>query len=160
MRRSYVIVVDTRAQLPLLFRRIIHIGGRGRILKTERRKLDAGDYALAEAPRGMVVERKGSISEIAKNMLDTADKGRQARAFDKLCERSSAPILLVEQTIGELMRPTKYAPEPLAALDALLLESLRRNISLWFVGNCRMPARRRLVGNLVARAMIVYAENT
>lgn len=127
-------------------------------METRRQTLAVGDYCLKGAETLAVIERKGSISEIAKNMLDRQDLARQLRAFDRLSAACEYPILLVEQTVGELLRPTKYAPDPGRAIDELFRWLAHYRIHLWLVGQCRLPARRRLVGELVLRALVAYLE--
>jgi len=158
--RKVTVLVDSREQKPLLFPKIMVVGGRGRQIITETVKLAAGDYMLDTRGlvRGVIVERKASISEIFNNMLDPKDRGRQKRAFDKLVTACDYPILLVEGTVGSLSRVTKYAPDPALALDALLRETMVRGIHLWFVGECGMPAKRRQVGELIVRAMLAWQE--
>ena len=65
------IQVDTREQFPLLFPAIIQIGHPELTykkipiaVKTERVKLDCGDYRLKEYPTDCIVERKASQLEI------------------------------------------------------------------------------------------------
>jgi len=159
--RKVTVLVDSREQKPLLFPKIMVAGGRGRQIVTETVKLGAGDYMLKSYLHDgpcVIVERKASISEIFNNMLDPKDSRRQKRAFDKLVTACDYPILIIEGSVGSLSRVTKYAPDPALALDALLRETMVRGIHLWFVGECGMPAKRRMVGELIVRAMLAWQE--
>jgi hypothetical protein len=157
MKGVITIIADTREQKPLLFPRTIRLQGGARLLKVVRSKLDLGDYAIQGAEGGCVIERKGSIAEISKNTLDGRDAARQRAAFDRLAQ-AAAPIILIEQSVGDLMRVNKYAEDPGLAMDILLREAMSRGIQVWFVGNCGMPSKRRMVGELVARAMVAHLE--
>lgn len=152
------VIVDTREQRPLMFPKVVVIGGKGRLVKVVSRKLDAGDYALAGAEDVCVVERKGSISEICKNM-SCFDSARQNSSFERLA-KVRHPVILVEQTLGDLLRPSKYAPNPAESLDALFAMIIAHGILPWLVGNCDLPAKRRIVGELVLRLMVAYKESS
>lgn len=158
MRREITVLVDTREKLPILFPETLVIRGKGRIVTVRRKTLRVGDYKLQGAERQVVVERKGSLPEIAKNMLDSNDRIRQFAAFDRLAAAAEYPILLLERTPGHLLRPSTYAPDPGRAVDALLEATMSRGIHLWLVGQCSLAAKRRLVGELLLRAMVVFVE--
>ena len=105
------IQVDTREQFPLLFPAIIQIGHPELTykmipiaVKTEQIKLDCGDYRLKEYPVECIVERKASQLEIYKNLNDSHDRIRQAKAFRKLVASCEHPVLLVEASPQELFR--------------------------------------------------------
>lgn len=155
-KRQIEIVIDSREKVPLLFPATLRVNDVGRVLATSRSTLQTGDYSLAGSPTGCVVERKGSISEIASNLL-SPDKARQLRAFDRLAS-CACPILVVEQAPSDFLRPSKYVPDPAAALDALLSALLPRRIAFWPVGNCAAPTRRRLLGELLAHVMVCWEE--
>ena len=113
------IQVDTREQYPLLFPAMIQIGDPEltyRMLpiavKTERVKLDCGDYVLKEYPRECIVERKASQLEIYKNLNDSHDRIRQAKAFRKLVAGCNHPLLLVEASPGELLGNDPHIKNP------------------------------------------------
>lgn len=156
--RRATVLVDTREQLPLLFPRTIKVDGKGRLIQVQKVRLEAGDYALKGAEHAVIIERKGSASEVCKNMLDLDDRRRQLAAFDRLAAACRLPILLLEGTPGHLLSESRYAPDPGRAFDALVRELMRRGIHLWLVGQCKLPARRRLVGELCLRLLLAGAE--
>ena len=103
------IQIDSREQYPLLFPAMIQIGHPEltykkipvRIIK-EVLKLDCGDYRLKEYPTDCIVERKASQLEIWKNLNESHDRIRQAKAFRRLVASCEHPVLLVEASPQEL----------------------------------------------------------
>lgn len=161
MQREYTILIDTREQTPLSFpthlplldpnrppsSRIsltIRVGGRSQ-------KLDAGDYALAGYEKVCLVERKGSIRELAKNCL-TADRTRFVAALDRLRASCLYPYLLVEGSLAEMAQDGSV-PDWWTAFDSLQRLLLERNIGLLLMPN-KGTIQRRLIGECVARLLV------
>jgi hypothetical protein len=78
---DYTVIVDTREQRPWQFERSVV------------RKLDEGDYAIAELPpHTLAIERKGSLTEWHANVLDKS--GRFRRMLDRLTAYQHAAVIL------------------------------------------------------------------
>lgn len=161
MRREYTILTDTREQTPLSFPShlplldpnrqpqsrtslTVKLGGR-------TQKLDAGDYALEGYERVCLVERKGSIRELAKNCL-TADRTRFIAALDRLRAACLHPYVLVEGTLTDMAQDPNV-PDWWTALDSLQRLLLERNIGLIFLPN-KGAIQRRMIGEWVARLLV------
>lgn len=158
MQRRIIVRVDTREKTPFLFPGAVKVNGQGRIIEVERTCMKTGDYCLAQHPTWCVIERKASAREIARNFLNPHDKARQLRALDRLAAMAY-PILVIERTAGALLtRPDLTYPDPGMAIDELLAALIERRIQLWLVGSCTRPSQRRYVGELLVRAMVMYAE--
>lgn len=150
-QRALTIVADTREQNPLIFPRLLVIDGVGRLLTVARKTMQTGDYTIEGYEAECCVERKATLSEIANNLL-TADRNRALTALQRLAAIPH-PLLVVEQGPGALIRPSKYAPNPAEALDALMRVLANLHIPLWLIGNCTLPASRRNAGELIVRWM-------
>jgi hypothetical protein len=81
MASPYTILVDSRERRPWQFERSI------------TRKLDEGDYALAELPPKLfAIERKATPTEWHGNLLDKS--GRFRRELDRLKAYATAAVIL------------------------------------------------------------------
>jgi len=117
-----------------------------------------GDYMLLDGPT--VVERKGSVNEVATNLL-TADRARQLASFDTLAANCKYPVLLMENSPTEFrpkMRvqrgPRRVILDAREAWDALLLAMRTRGIQLLVLGPARTPVQRRNLGDRVLRLLV------
>lgn len=133
-------------------------GGRPRrlIVRTKDAELETGDYALEGHEHVCLVEKKGSLGELTKNLL-SRDYQRAIAAFERLSTACRCPYLLICAGAGDLHRPTKYAPNPAATLDALAVVVARYGLRLLHVGQTRMPGPRRRAGEIVLRLMLAHA---
>ncbi len=158
------VCVDTREQYPLLFPEIIQIGHpelTHRMIpiavKTERIKLDCGDYLLKEYPRECIVERKASQLEIYKNLNDSNDRIRQAKAFRKLVASCSHPLLLVEASPGELFGNDPHIKNPEIVAHRLSLAIAKYGFHVIFLPwKSRNSDTRRKAGTLLLHLMMGY----
>lgn len=89
---KYVIVRDTREQNPWSFEESDFCSG------VVDSALPTGDYSLAGMEDFFLVERKGSVAELAKNVLEK----RFEREMGRLAEIPHA-FVVCEFTVGELM---------------------------------------------------------
>jgi len=158
------IQVDTREQFPLLFPAIIQIGHPELTHKmipiavtTERTKLDCGDYRLKEYPTECIVERKASQLEIWKNLNESHDRIRQAKAFRKLVASCSHPVLLVEASPQELLGndPRIKNPELVAHRLSLAIAKYGFNV-IFLPWKSRCANTRRKAGHLLLHLMMGY----
>lgn len=159
------IQVDTREQYPLLFPELIQIGHPELTYKmipiavtTQRIKLDCGDYRLKEYPAECIVERKASQLEIYKNLNDSHDRIRQAKAFRKLVAACAHPLLLVEASPLELFKSDKHIKNPEIVAHRLSLAIAKYGFHVIFLPwKSRCGATRRKAGHLLLHIMMGYA---
>lgn len=152
-RRELLVWQDTREKRPFLFPRVLLVEGTARLVRVVKHRMDYGDYALVDRAHVCAIERKGSMREIATNLCDPRDAARQVRAFQRLAA-CRVPILVVESTPCDLLRPTAELPAPGDVITRLFLAAHRYGLRVWFVGSCGQPSRRRAVGELILRAML------
>lgn len=160
--RTVTVLIDSRENYPLLFpqRLRLWVAGKPRLVrvKTEKRTLKTGDYLLAARPNGCVIERKGSISEIARNLLDPKDKSRASAAFSRLA-KCELPVLLLDMTPSDMYRPSRHLQNPEPVIDALWQLASRLKLMVVWGGYCKPPEQRRLLGNNLLRMMLWHMLN-
>lgn len=158
------IQVDTREQFPLLFPDIIQIGHPELTyrmipiaVKVEKIKLDCGDYRLKEYPKDCIVERKASQLEIFKNLNESLDRVRQAKAFRKLVASCNHPVLLVEASPQELLGNDPRIKNPEIVAHRLSLAIAKYGFHVIFLPwKSRCAATRRKAGHLLLHLMMGY----
>ena len=158
------IQIDSREQYPLLFPNMIQIGDPELTykmipiaVKTERIKLDCGDYRLKKYPAECIVERKASQLEIYKNLNDSHDRIRQAKAFRKLVASCEHPVLLVEASPQELFRSDPHIKNPEIVAHRLSLAIAKYGFHVIFLPwKSRCGATRRKAGHLLLHLMMGY----
>ena len=158
------IQIDTREQFPLLFPAIIQIGHPELTykmipiaVKHERIKLDCGDYRLKEYPAECIVERKASQLEIWKNLNDSHDRIRQAKAFRKLIASCTHPVLLIEASPQELFGKDPHIKNPELVAHRLSLAIAKYGFHVIFLPwKSRSAATRRKAGTLLLHLMMGY----
>lgn len=158
------VCADTREQYPLLFPEIIQIGHPELTyrmipiaVKVERVKLDCGDYVLKEYPRECIVERKASQLEIYKNLNDSHDRIRQAKAFRKLVAGCNHPLLLIEASPGELLGNDPHIKNPEIVAHRLSLVIAKYGFHVIFLPwKSRCSNTRRKAGHLLLHIMMGY----
>ena len=163
MKKEWTIVQDTREKKPLKFpanlkvlddsapphkQRIVTVR-----LHTVQDKLEAGDYLLRGHEGKTIIERKGSLREIAKNCLNEKDRIRFIKAITKLKEACDQPIVMLEGTPLEMERPCKNVPHPAAAIDAFMRLMKEYKIELILLPG-KTYSHRRACANWVARMLI------
>lgn len=159
--RSVTVCVDSREKNPLIFPSSIEVHPQGTTRRlrifTEVRKLDAGDYALKEAPAGAGIERKASLEELCTNFC-TKDWKRQRSALYRLITTYQIPYLLIEASPKQLVTQsphTKILPSSmLTRLCSLThpLESLP--VHLLFAGSSHSVTSRLALGYLIAHILV------
>lgn len=156
---------DTREQFPLLFPAIIQIGHPELTHKMipiavnhERIKLECGDYRIKEYPTDCIVERKASQLEIFKNLNESHDRIRQAKAFRKLIASCAHPVLLVEASPQELLGNDPRIKEPEIVAHRLSLAIAKYGFHVIFLPwKSRCAGTRRKAGHLLLHLMMGYA---
>ena len=163
LKREYVILQDTREKKPLLFpetilmldetkppwfRRTVRVR-----LRVEKFPLKTGDYCLLGHESVGLVERKGSLREVAGYCLTKDGCRRFASQVDRLKEEAALPYLLLEGTPMDLLRATKYVEKPGLAMDSFQRFLLNQEIPLILLPAATTTARKA-VGEWVARLLI------
>ena len=159
------IQIDTREQYPLLFPAFIQIGHPELTykmipiaVKEQRVKLACGDYRLAEYPTDCIVERKASQLEIFKNLNDSIDRIRQAKAFRRLAASCEYPILLVEASPQELLGNNPRIKNPELVAHRLSLAIAKYGFHAIFLPwKSRCANTRRKIGHFLLHLMMGYA---
>ena len=163
MKKEWTIIQDTREKKPLKFpanlkvlddnfppckQRMVTVR-----LHTVEEKLEAGDYLLRGHEGDTIIERKGSLREIAKNCLNEKDRVRFIKALVKLKDACTNPVLMLEGTPLLMERPCQNVPNPACATDALM--RLMKEYKIEFI---LLPgttySHRRACANWVARMLI------
>lgn len=156
--------IDTREQYPLLFPAIIQIGHPELTyknipitVKQEKTKLNCGDYCLKEYPAECIVERKASQLEIWKNLNESHDRIRQAKAFRRLVASCEHPVLLVETSPQELFSNDPHIKNPELVAHRLSLVIAKYGFHVIFLPwKSRCAATRRKAGTLLLHLMMGY----
>ena len=171
--RSITVLIDNREKDPLPMPAFIP-WFLGRELKphiikitTKASKLGAGDYAIEGNHQFAIIERKGSLRELASNFL-SADWPRFQKAIEKFVDATDHPILLVEGGYSDL---TSYSgvspqasrfqlPDPHCVLDILNRIVVRYNLQLTITGPTNTIAQRRMVGEFALRMLLNHTYET
>ncbi|MGD2065673.1 MAG: hypothetical protein PVI43_00705 [Candidatus Bathyarchaeota archaeon] len=154
--------IDTREQIPMLFPELIKIGDPELTynslpigVKVEKAKLDYGDYRLKEYPDICVFERKASQLELYKNMNESRDRIRQAKAFRKLATQCKFPYLLIECSPAELLANDARVKNPELLVHRISLAIAKYNLRALFIPwRSRDANIRRKVGCLMIHLML------
>ena len=157
--------IDTREKYPLLFPDIVKIANPERSylmlpiqVVTQHIKLDSGDYRLKEYPTDCIIERKASQLEIFKNLTESHDRIRQAKAFRRLSGACKYPFLLIEASAGELLSTNKFVRNPEVVPHRLSLAIAKYGFNVMFLPwKSRCATTRRKVGTLLVHLMLGYA---
>ncbi len=157
--------IDTREKFPVLFPETIFIAHPEMSFKQipiavaqEHVALPFGDYRLAEYPDLCVFERKASQLELFKNLMDSHDRIRQAKAFRKLVCGCKAPYLLIEASPSELLTVGSHVqyPEMLCNRLALAIAKYKLNV-IFLPWKSRNANTQRKMGTLMLHIMLGWA---
>lgn len=165
MNRSWTILQDDREKTPLLFpsnmvmlddahvpcdRRSCTVS-----LTVVKKRLPTGDYALKDFESRVLIERKKHLPELFSNLLTPTGRERFVKACDRLRSECTHPILILEGTIGHLVRTARAQldVDPWLVVDALHRICLERRIQILYLP-AATPEQRRSVGEEVARLLI------
>ena len=162
---NYIILVDNREKIPLLFpshivmlcRNCVPHARKARTIQvtTEPAHLKTGDYALQGNLARILVERKRDFSELARNCLTLDGRRKFSDECKRLANECDHPVLLVEGSIPQLLRTYRpYTNEsPWLAVDAY-----QRLCLEWGIETVYLPssstAQRRVVGEFIAHLLI------
>ena len=162
---AVTVLTDSREQFPILFPDTVKIAHPERSflmlpiqVKTQKVKLDAGDYTLKGYEKYCIFERKASQLEIYNNLEDSLDRIRQAKAFRRLSGACRDPYLLIEASAGELLSNNPRIKNPEIVPHRLSLAIAKYGFNVIFLPwKSRNPATRRKVGTLMVHIMLGYA---
>lgn len=161
--KTLVVQVDSREKRPLLFPTTLKTWNRNKEelvrVQTERVKLDAGDYRLRGHEDRAVIERKGSVRELAQNLL-TADQKRQGRAFRKLAEACEFPYLFLHTTATSLLAANEFNKDPERLVQKLAWVLGKFGFQFVLVPLTSSTASRRLVGSVALNLLVGHVEST
>ena len=163
MKKQWTIIQDTREKKPLKFPANLKVlddsypPHKQRMLTvrlhTVKDKLEAGDYLLQGHEGETIIERKGSLREIAKNCLNEKDRIRFIKSLKKLQSACTHPVLMLEGTPLEMERPCQNVPNPACAIDALMRLMREYKIEMILLPG-KTYSHRRACANWVARMLI------
>jgi len=155
--KEVTVQIDTREKQPFVFPATVTVWVKNKPqmlrVRTERVKLAAGDYRLKEAQDKGVIERKGSVRELAQNLL-SGDQYRQGRAFRKLRESCSHPYLFLHTAAISLLGSSAFNPEPERLVQKLAWAVDKFGLHLVIVPLASSVASRRLVGKVALNLML------
>lgn len=157
-----VVLTDSREKCPMLFPSTVFIAHPELTykqipigVKTEVKKLDFGDYALKGFESLCAFERKATQLEIYKNLNDSHDRVRQAKAFRRLATSCKYPYLLVEASPAELLSNDPRIKNPEIVVHRLGLALAKYNFRALFIPwRSRDTNVRRKIGTLMAHIML------
>lgn len=159
--KKLVIEIDTREKRPLPFPSFLRTPSETFAIQTIRVRLPEGDYRLKAYPDVCIIERKGSVEELAKNLL-TWDNKRQGRAIAKLIAACSNPYLLIEAPVSSISmpppHPERFAYDPIYLVHALTTMIARTRLSVLWVGRTQSQSTRSRIGELVASLLLAHAK--
>ena len=115
--------------------------------------MKTGDYCLLGHEKTVLIERKGSLSEIAGYCLTKDGHRRFTSQVCRLKDEAALPYLLLEGTPIDLQRPTKYVEKPGLALDSFQRILNQKEVPLILLPSATTTARKA-VGEWAARLMI------
>lgn len=156
------VLIDSREKIPMLFPDTVFIAHPELTykkipiqVKVERTKLEFGDYTLKGYENICTVERKASALEIHKNLNESHDRIRQAKAFRKLTSSCEFPYILVEASPGELMKTDARIKNPELVAHRLGLALAKYRLHALFIPwRSRSTTIRRKVGTLMIHIML------
>ncbi len=126
------------------------------MVTTQKKTMPVGDYILEGFGDTCIIERKGSIGELANNLLGD-DHKRAMAAFGRLADATSHPYLLLECTAAQLRTRSRWVQEPERIVDALAALIEKFGFRLLLCGKCVDVVQKRTVGELVLRIMLAHA---
>tara|TARA_Y100001938_G_scaffold135254_1_gene196688 strand:- start:3288 stop:3809 length:522 start_codon:yes stop_codon:yes gene_type:complete len=163
MNKDWTLVQDTREKKPLLFPANIRLLDDATLptskktklvrIHTVKEALTTGDYLLKGFERCTIIERKGSLREVAQNCLTKKDRPRFVECLKRMRDACEDPVLMLEGTPLEMTKVNRYVPEPAAAVDALMRLLNEYGIRLFLLPT-QTASHRRASGEWALRLLI------
>ena len=122
-------------------------------LRVEKHPLKTGDYCLLGHEKTALIERKGSLREVAGYCLTKDGCRRFTSQVDRLKDEAALPYLLLEGTPMDLLRPTLHVEKPGLAMDSFQRILYEKGVPLILLPAATTSARKA-VGEWVARLLI------
>jgi len=157
--RTVTMLIDTREKTPFAFPDIIAVEWGGKdypvTVRSERAKLDCGDYTLKSYEHIAALERKSSLDGELSDNITTADRARFVRALSRLAGSCLYPYLMLESGGGAWWTEGKTNSDAGMTMDHLgqLVSQLRLNLIFNASRPTTVHAKRRM-GEFVLRLMI------
>lgn len=155
--RRLRVAVDTAEKKPWPFPKSLCFRDTSIRVEVERVPLYAGDYQIAlggqSHTESTIVERKGSISELYKNVF-TADRRRFLAALDKLVSSTKRPVIALNFKVTQVFTPTPLVREPEKVLDKLYEYAAERGIPIMWLPPTPIPIHN---GEVLLRWMLTQA---
>jgi len=159
--KTLTVLVDSREKRPLLFPSTLKVWTRnkGQLVQVETRvaKLDAGDYLLEGHEGKAVIERKGSVRELAQNLL-SGDQRRQGRAFRRLAESCKHPYLFLHTTATSMLGRNEWNEDPDRLIQKLAWVLDKFGFHFMLVPLTSSAASRRLVGTVALNLLVGHMD--
>lgn len=163
MPRSFTIIQDTREKLPLVFPHHLTILDPTAFpwdrrtftatLTVQKQTLETGDYLLQGSEQVTLIERKGSLDEVANNCLTRDGRRKFAACCLRLRSSCSKPYLILEGSPSLLSKPLRTGEPPGIALDSLLRLLAEHRIEMLLLPSPSFQARLQF-GEWAARLLI------
>ncbi len=163
----WVISVDTRERQPLPFPRHLVLPNPRfppwvRSKKTDRvevirEALPTGDYLLKGFEAATLIERKGRLREVVKNVLDERDRRRFVSCLKRLRSECQFPVLLLEGTPLSLLGRREDPDYRLGLSELIRLLRVHQVELLLLPGNS--ASQRAATGEYAARLLIAGANS-
>ncbi len=160
--RKITVLVDDREKDAVLFPRSItwHPTRNGKGVReiqiaVQRKRLKTGDYYLEKFRKISIMEKKGSLTEIANNTIGGGTRSFQSQ-LDRLRETTRYPYLLLTDSFSKMTCPSKWNTDPMRVLSHLFQECTRRNINLLWIGGAHSPKARVRLGETILRIMLSH----
>lgn len=166
---SHTILIDSREKRPLGFPPRLEIYDRSKLptsdaptrmveLRTRVSQLPTADYALEGQTHLALIERKGSLEELQKNLATVEGRRRFLNECHRLTSECSHPWIFLEGTPLELTRSVRdrERTNPAFVRDLLLDVLAEHRISLMLLP-CSTTAHRRAAAEWVAATLIAGA---
>lgn len=161
--KEATIIIDSREQIPLLFPATIVIydpGGTPKLvrLSTVKEALPTGDYALKGHEGSGLVERKGSVAELARNLLPgSSDRRRALTALRRLANACRYPLILLDVHLRDFHPRDVHLTQPRHTLCELIRVLGGLGVPFWMIGGAKSAGSRRMMGGTVATYLLETA---
>lgn len=159
MVRRVSLAVDKQEKVPLPFPAFLTVSLRGRPctiqLEQVRESLPTGDYLLSNYRDRTIIERKGSLREVAMNCL-SRDRLRFLACLSRLRDECSDPVLLLEGTPLQILTLGRKDPRLLLGVDQLLQDLSAHGVEMMLLPSLN-STHRRACGEWAVRRLIAGA---
>jgi len=163
MVRTITVVQDTREQRPLTFPEHLVTMASDQLgkpvtvrVQVVKQTLETGDYLLRGFETHTIIERKGSLDEIATNCLNRTDRARFTKCCVRLAGSCRDPWVFLEGCPTSLLGRDIVARS--GALGGVAVDALLRLLDSHGIGLMLLPCgtsnQRRAAGEWVLRKLL------